>query len=185
MTSLRSVLAVIFVLAMGVSAQAQIVPRANVPAGDASPTGGSFSVHFPIAFSDVEMKAEENGSPTAIVYMLTGVNDGGTRFSATETPFAGLQPKPMEEFMESTKLRHGAVVSDMQRDSSGGVERLSFALTAPEGGYYFRMIRAGERQYMLVVQFPEEQRDVATGMKDGFFNSFKITGGNVPAAAGK
>ncbi len=87
--------------------------------------------------------------------------------------------------MESTKLRHGAVVSDMQRDSSGGVERLSFALTAPEGGYYFRMIRAGERQYMLVVQFPEEQRDVATGMKDGFFNSFKITGGNVPAAAGK
>ncbi len=84
MTSLRSVLAVIFVLAMGVSAQAQIVPRANVPAGDASPTGGSFSVHFPIAFSDVEMKAEENGSPTAIVYMLTGVNDGGTRFSATE-----------------------------------------------------------------------------------------------------
>jgi hypothetical protein len=38
---------------------------------------------------------------------------------------------------------------------------------------------------MLVVQFSEEQRDAATAMKNDFFNSFKITGGNGPAAADK
>jgi hypothetical protein len=56
--------------------------------------------------------------------------------------------------------------------------------SAAEGGYYSRMIRAGERQYMLVVQCPEERRDAATAMTDDFFNSFKISG-NGPAAADK
>jgi hypothetical protein len=185
MPAFRCVLALVFVFALGGFAQAQVVHRSNVPAGDASPTGGSFSVHFPIAFSDVEMKAEDSGYPTAIVYMLTGLANGGTRFTATETPFGGFTPKPMEEFMEGTKKRPGAVVSDVQRDSSGGMDRLSFTLTGPEGGYYFRMIRSGDTQYMLVVQFPESQRDAATGMKDDFFGSFKIVGGKASAPAGK
>jgi hypothetical protein len=189
MTSFRCVLAAIIALATVAiacgPAHAQVVHRSNVPAGDATSTGGSFSIHFPIAFSDVELKAEDKGYPAAIVYMLTGVDDGGTRFTATETPFGGLKPKPMEEFMESTKNRPGAVVSDVHRDDVGGMDRLSFALTGPEGGYYFRMIRSGDSQYMLVVQFPESQRDAATGMKDDFFNSFKIAGGKVLAPAGK
>jgi hypothetical protein len=169
MPFLRSMLAIIFVLALSDFAQAQVVHRSNVPPGDATPTGGSFSIHFPIAFSDVEMKAEESGYPTAIVYMLTGMGDGGTRFTATETPFAGFKPKPMEEFMEATKQRSGAVVSEVHRDGLGGMDMLSFALTGPEGGYYFRMIRAGETQYMLVVQFPESQRDAATENEGRFF----------------
>ncbi len=180
----RYVLAMIFVFALGGFAQAQVVHRANVPPGDATPTDGSFSIHFPIAFNDVEMKAEESGYPTTVVYMLTGLGDTGTRFTATETSFAGFEPKPMEAFMEGAKQRRGAVVSDVHRDSSGGMEMLSFALTGPEGGYYFRMIRANNSQYMLVVQFPESQRDAATGMKDDFFSSFKIVG-KAAAPAGK
>jgi hypothetical protein len=188
MPVLRRVLALIFVLAFGSFAQAQVVHRTNVPAGDATPTGGSFSIHFPIASSDVEMKAEDSGYPTAIVYMLTGVDDGGTRFTATETPFGGFTPKPMEAFMDGTKQRPGAVVSDVHRDNAGGLDRLSFALTGPEGGYYFRMIRSVDTQYMLVVQFPESQRAATTPMKDDFFSSFKIVGKTpmlAPAPAGK
>jgi hypothetical protein len=180
----RCVLALIFVVVLGSFAQAQVVHRTNIPAGDVTPTGGSFSIHFPIASSDVEMKAEDSGYPTAIVYMLTGMDAGGTRFTATETPFGGFTPKPMEAFMDSTKQRPGAVVSDVHRDSEGGTERLSFALTGPEGGYYFRMIRSVDTQYMLVVQFLESQRDAATPMKDDFFSSFKIVG-KAPAPAGK
>jgi hypothetical protein len=91
----------------------------------------------------------------------------------------------MEDFMASTKQRPGAIVSDVHRDNSGGMDTLTFALTAPEGGYYFRMVRANDIQYMLVVQFPETQRDVATGMKDDFFGSFKLAGGKAAAPAGK
>jgi hypothetical protein len=44
-----------------------------------------------------------------------------------------------------------------------------------DGGYYFRVIRANNVQYMQVVQFFESARDKATGMRDDFFNSFKLT----------
>ena len=40
------------------SASAQTVNRTNVPAGEAEPTGGTFSVRFPTAFSDIEARAK-------------------------------------------------------------------------------------------------------------------------------
>jgi hypothetical protein len=186
MTAFRSMLAIIFIFAVCGSAHAQVMHRTNVPAGDATPTGGSFSIHFPVAFSDAELKAEEAGSPTAIVFMLTGADSDRIRFTATETPFPGIQPKPMEDFMESVKQRPGAAVTDVHRESSNGQEILSFSLAGPEGGYYFRMVRANNSQYMQVVQFPETRRDKAAGMKEDFFNSFKLTGnGGVSEPKGK
>jgi hypothetical protein len=173
--ALAFALPIAFTLALAGPAHAQVVHRTDVPAGDATPTGGSFSIHFPVSFNDFEARAEEPGSPTAIVMMLTGIADG-IRFSATETPYADFAPRPMEDFMESVKKRPGAAVADIHRYTSGNMEILSFALTAPESGYYFRMMRANKVQYMQVVQFPEAQRAQATAMKDDFFNSFKLTG---------
>jgi hypothetical protein len=80
----------------------------------------------------------------------------------------GLQPEPMESFMDEMKERPGATVS-------AGMEIPSFALTGPEGGYYFRMGRANSIQYMQVIQFPEAARGPASEMKEAFFGSFRLT----------
>jgi hypothetical protein len=175
MSALRLIVALVLALGIGTSAHAQTVHRTNVPAGDATPTGGSFSIRFPIPFTDMETKAADTGHPTATLLMVTGVNDDGVRLSATEAPYGGLQPKSMESFMDDMKSQPGAAASDVYRGRSGDMEILSFGLTVPGHGYYFRMVRAHDIQYLQVIQFPEADRAEAAAMKDDFFSSFKIT----------
>jgi hypothetical protein len=176
MAAVRCVLAFILVLVATAFAQAQIVHRKNVPAGDATPDGGSFSIRFPIAYNDVDVSAQDpsTSAPATTLFMLTGAENDNIRFSATEASIEGLEVKPMEDFMSGVKQQSGATVTDIHRETNGGQEILSFALNVPAGGYYFRVIRANNIQYMQVVQFPESVRDKATKMKDDFFGSFKI-----------
>jgi hypothetical protein len=174
-TVFRLAAALVLAVVLGAPAHAQTVHRKDVPAGEATPTGGSFSIHFPVAFTDVEMRADDPPAPPAIVRMLTGLNSDGVRFSATEMPMImGVKPKPMEEFMEATKKRPGAAISDVHRDSTPGGEILSFALTDGSGGYFFRLLRTNDAQYMQVIQFPETERRQAAAVRDDFFASFKI-----------
>jgi hypothetical protein len=128
-----------------------------------------------VTFSDVELRANDPPAPPAIVRMLTGLNTDNVRFSATETPMLGLEPRPMEDFMEAMKQRPGATVSDVHRESKDGSEILSFALADASSGYFFHVIRANKTQYMQVIQFPETARAQAVAVRDDFFNSFKIT----------
>ena len=167
--------AILLALAVTASAQAQpIMHRTAVAAGEATPTNGSFSIQFPVAFNDIELRAEDPTAPTVVVRMLSGINGGGLRFSATETALPE-QPLPIDGFMEATRKRPGASVSDIDHQQKDGVESLSFSLTDAKGGTYFRLIRAKAAQYMLVLQFPEAARQQATGMKDDFFGSFRMT----------
>ena len=162
-------------LVLAAPADAQTVYRKDVPAGVATPTNGTFSIRFPATFSDAELKAEDPPAPPAIVRMLTGLNGDGVRFSATETPMLGLEPRPMEDFMAAMKQRPGAAVSDVHRESKDGLEILSFALADASGGYFFHVVRANKTQYMQVIQFPESARAQAAAVRDDFFGSFKIT----------
>src|ERR1700730_18253053 len=167
--------ALALVLVAPAPGNAQTVYRKDVPAGVATPTNGTFSIRFPITFSDVELKAEDPPAPPAIVRMLTGQNGDGVRFSATETPMLGLEPRPMEDFMTAMKQRPGAAVSDVRRESKDGTEILSFALTDALGGYFFHVARAGKTQYMQVIHFPDPARAQAAALRDVFLNSLKIT----------
>ena len=162
-------------LVLAAPASAQTVHRKDVPAGVATPTNGTFSIRFPVTFSDVELKAEDPPAPPAIVRMLTGLDSDGVKFSATETPMLGLEPRPMEDFMAAMKQRPGAAVSDVHRESKDGTEILSFALADTSGGYFFHVVRVDKTQYMQVVQFPETARAQAAAARNDFFNSFKIT----------
>lgn len=161
-------------LGLAAPAQAQTVYRKDVPAGVATPTGGTFSINFPVAYMDAEMRADDPPAPVVVVHLLTGTNSDRVRFSASEMPMIGHEAKPMEDFMEATKGRAGAVVSDARRDSKDGMEILAFSLTDTSGGYFFRIERANNIQYMQVIQFPETERAQATAVRDDFFGSFKI-----------
>jgi hypothetical protein len=175
--TVRILSALAVALCIAASARAQTVNRVNVPAGDATPTGASFSVRMPVEYSDVELRAEDPPTPTAIVRMVTGVTGDQIRFSASEMPYlAGIEPKPVEDFMTAMKEKSGAELSDVHHDKSGATETLSFTLIdIAGGGNYFDVVRANAIQYVLVIQFHRAQRDEAVAMKDAFFGSFKIT----------
>ena len=173
--SLRLLAAVVLALVLTTPSEAQTVYRKDVPAGEATPTNGTFSIRFPVPFTDAEMRADDPPAPPVVIHMLTGANSDNVRFSASETAMLGLEPRPMEDFMAATKQRPGAVVSDPQHDNKDGMETLSFALEDNSGGYFFRMIRHNNIQYMQVIQFPKTERAQAEAVRDDFFNSFKIT----------
>lgn len=176
--SLRALAAAVFAVVaaavVAAPAQAQTVYRKDVPAGVATPTNGTFSIDFPVPFADAEMKAEDPPAPPAIVRLLTGINSDGVMFSASETPMLGLEPRPMEDFMNATRQRPGAVVSDEHRETADGMETLSFDLDDNSGGYFFRLIRKNNIQYMQVIQFPKTERPQAEAVRNDFFGSFKI-----------
>jgi hypothetical protein len=82
-TPVRLVAAIVLTVLSAIAAQAEpIVHRSAVAAGEAVPTGGSFSVLFPIAFNDVEIRAEDPPAPTLVTHLLMGLNSEGLRVSA-------------------------------------------------------------------------------------------------------
>jgi hypothetical protein len=173
-TVLRLAAAIVATVVWTMAAQAQaITHRSAVAAGEAVPTGGSFSIVFPIAFNDLEMRAEDPPAPTLVTHLLTGVNSEGLRVSAMEMSGPTNAP-PIDGLMEAAKARPGTTVSDVDRAKTGDTETLSFTLTEPKGGSHFRVIRSNGTQYVLVIQFPEAIRGKATLVKDGYFGSFKI-----------
>lgn len=171
---LAAALAVTVVAAMTAHAE-PIVHRSAVPAGEAVATGGTFSIIFPIAFKDIEVRTEDPPAPTLVTHLLTGVDPEGLRVSAME--LTGIDhPPPIDDVMEgAAKARPGTTVSDVSRAENDGMTTLSFALTEPKGGSYFRVIRTPRAQYLLVIQFPEAIRGRAVLAKDDYFGSFKLT----------
>ena len=177
----RSVVAVCFWIAFAVSAHAQasnpVINRANVPPGYATPTGGTFSIRFPIPFIDMAQTGDNFGTdPDMVVHMVTGKTAAGIRLSASEIPDPKGQLASAETFMDNLKRRlgAGAALSDVSHVRENNMEISSFALAAHQLGFYLRVIRVESTEYVLLVQFPEAQRDTATGMKDAFFNSFSL-----------
>jgi len=177
----RFVVAVCIWLGFAASVHAQVsnpvINRANVPPGYATPTGGTFSIRFPISFIDMAQTGDAFGAePDVIVRMVTGKTDGGIRLSASEIPDAKSELASAQTFMDNLKRRlgAGAVLSDVSRERKNNMEISSFALAAHQLGFYFRVIRVESTEYVLLVQFPEAQRETAAGMKGAFFDSFSL-----------
>jgi hypothetical protein len=175
-TLVRLVTAIVLTVFAALAAHAEpILHRSAVVAGEGIPTGGSFSVVFPIAFNDMEIRvAEDPPAPALVTHLLMGLNSEGLRVSAME--ISGTKYiKPIDSLMEAAEARPDTTVSDISRSQTGDMEILSFALSEPKGGSYFRVIRTMGTQYTLVIQFPEAIRSKATLLKDSYFGSFKIT----------
>lgn len=171
------VTAILFCATLSTVTHAQVINRANVPAGYATPTGGTFSIRFPIPFTDMVENGDSFGAGhDMVVRMVTGITNGGIRLSAAEMPDPHRQLAPVDAFMDNLKQRlgAGAVLSDVSRERKDTMDMTSFALAAHGRGFYFRVIRAEGTQYILLTQFPEAQRDAATEMKEAFFSSFSF-----------
>jgi|SRR5215475_4671283 hypothetical protein len=165
--------AVALALALVVPMQAQTTLRgSDRPPGEASPANGSFSIRFPVPYKEISHAGESKDSALS-VYILTGTDAEGVRFSATEIPVQQPAP-PIESFLESSKRRRDAVASDVKHEQKDALEILSFTLSEPMQEYFFRIMRNETTGYLLVVQFQTELRAKAIGLKDNFFDSFRV-----------
>jgi hypothetical protein len=174
MTALRFTTALVFTLVSGAAAHAQTVYRKGAPPGDATPTGGSFLVHFPIPYTDVKLEADDPGHSPAIVYMVTGINAEMIMLTATETPGMGQPASSLSNLVDIIKQRPGGAVADIKDEHKDGKETLTFSARDSKRSYYFRYVSAGDALYSQVIEFPEYERPEAAAMKDDFFNSFRI-----------
>jgi len=173
----RLVAASLFCSTLAAVAHAQVINRANVPAGYATPTDGTFSIRFPIPFIDMAESGDKFGADRdMVVRMVTGITKSGIRLSAAEMPDPHGQLAPVDTFMDNLRQRlgSGAVLSDVSRDRKDNVDTVSFALAAHGRGFYFRVIRAEGSQYILLVQFRDALHDTANKMKEPFFSSFSF-----------
>jgi hypothetical protein len=174
MTALRLAAALVLALVSGGTADAQTVYRKDAPPGNATPTGGSFSIHFPIPYTDVKLEADDPSHPPAIVYMVTGITAEMIMLTATETPGMGQPPKSLSDLVDIVKQRPGGAVGDIKDENKDGRETLTFSARDSKRSYYFRYVSAGDALYSQVIEFPEYERPEAAAMKDDFFNSFRI-----------
>jgi hypothetical protein len=139
--------AIILTVLSATATQAEpILDRSAVAAGEAVPTGDSFSIRFPIAFADMEIRAEDPSASTVVTHLLTGINVEGLRVSAMETSGPEMT-KPIDGLMESAKTRPGTTVSDVSRAQTSDMETLPFALSEPKGGSFFA---ADSNPYLLI-----------------------------------
>jgi hypothetical protein len=174
MTALRFAAAFVLSLVLGTAVSAQTVYRKDAPPGDATPTGGSFLIHFPIPYTDVKLEADDPDHSPAIVYMVTGINAEMIMLTATETPGLGQLPKNLSDLVDMMKQRPGGTVADIKDENKDGRETLTFSARDSKRSYYFRYVSAGDALYSQVIEFPEYERPEAAAMKNDFFNSFRI-----------
>jgi hypothetical protein len=152
--------------------------RAGVNVSDGSgwylakSTKGSFSVRLPIPFNDFTTYDTGTGSASHVV---GGKSSEGIKFAAFERPITAATAD-FESIPKSFASNPSNKVSDVTRNMRDGVDTLSFAVDGPSSGGYFRYIRAKERMYMLVIEYPKAYRELATANKDKFFASFELSG---------
>lgn len=173
MTALRFAAAGLLAFTWAFTWSAAASAQTATPAGDATPAGGTFSVRFPVAFKDEEKTLGNPKTAPRATRLLSGATADGVEFSAAELPVQGAR-RPLADFMEIAADRAGTKATDVVKDDKDGVESLTFTLAEPAHGQFVRMIRTDKAGYALIVQYPTAQATAAAGMKDEFFNSFRI-----------
>ena len=169
----------VLIIAAGAIAQAQQpkleMHRVGVNADDGSgwhpavSSKGSFSILMPIPFND--FTTHDGGEAS---HAIGAKSAEGIKFLVLEAPVTGKTPTDLAEIPKSLSSKPGNKVSDVIRQTKEGVDTLTFTLTGPATGGHIRAIRMKSVLYMLSIEFPNAQRELAATLKDKFFASFKL-----------
>ena len=180
---LAGILSLTLIIGTGAIAQAQQpkleMHRVGVNADDGSgwhsavSTKGSFSIRVPIPFNDFTTRDEGTGE---VSHVIGGKSSEGIKFAAIELPVTAKTPADLGTILKSFSSKPANKVSDVSRSTKDGVEVLSFSVTGSATSAHFRYFRMKSTLYMLSIEFPNAQRELAAATKDGFFGSFKLKG---------
>jgi hypothetical protein len=181
-TLLFAVVASALIILPGAVAQAQQpkleMHRTGVDSKDPSgwhlavSTKGSFSVRMPIPFNDFSVRSTDPKAGEEVTHVIGGKSVEGIKVSAVEVP-ASTKPSPsLDKILADFSGKPGSKVSDVQRASKGGVDTLTFSVSAAPTSAYIRYIKTKSAMYSLIIEFPNAHRGDVDGIREEFFDSF-------------
>jgi len=137
---------------------------------------GGFSVRMPIPFNDFSVRTSDPNIGDTVIHTVGGKSTEGIKISATEVPITPRTKVPADlgTIPEQIGQSAGTKISDVRRDSKGGVDSISFFASRPTTSAYMRTMKTSKAVYSLTIEFPNEQRATVDAVKDEFFASFKL-----------
>ena len=137
-------------------------------------TGGAFSVRMPIPFNDFSVHSTDRNIGDMVVHAIGGKSAEGIKFTATENPFTPRSKVPDIGALPDDIGRGGSKISDVSRETKSDIDTVSFTAAGTSTSAYMRAIKTSKALYTLIIEFPNDQRALATDLKDEFFGSFKL-----------
>ena len=135
---------------------------------------GGFSVRMPIPFNDFSVHSTDSNIGDVVVHAIGAKSSEGIKFTVTENPFTPRSKVPDIGTMPDDIGRSGSKISEVRRKTEGDLDSVSFTATGTATSAYMRTIKTPKALYTLILEFPNAQREVATDLKDPFFDSFKL-----------
>jgi hypothetical protein len=174
--------AFVIMVALAVSAIAQAEPklemhRVGVKSDDGSgwntaiSTNGSFAVLMPIPFNDFTTRDAATGETS---YVIGGKSTEGIKFSVVEIVPGGKSLPELASIPQAMAATAGNKVSDVTRGSKDGADVLSLTVINAKSTLYMRYIQLRGARYLLSIELPNAHRELVSGFKDKFFESFKL-----------
>jgi hypothetical protein len=141
-------------------------------------TNGSFSVCIPIPFNDFTI-SEDKGSDAPIkTHSVGAMSIEGVKYSATEIPKTKVKTQPTLENLPKQFNKPGQIVSNIDSLSFEGFKSISFSVEDSSNGSHFRYIETPGSLIMLIIEYPLNQREIASATREQFLSSFKIKNTN-------
>jgi hypothetical protein len=137
---------------------------------------GGFSIRMPIPFNDFSVRTSDPNVGDTIIHTVGGKSTEGIKLSVTEVPITPRSkvPADLSTIPEQIGQSPRTKISDVRRDSEGGVDSISFLASRPTTSAYMRTVKTSKAVYSLTIEFPNAQRETVDAVKDEFFGSFKL-----------
>jgi hypothetical protein len=138
----------------------------------ADSTSGRFSVRVPIPFNDFTVEDTDPSSLTRKVEVVGCKSAEGIKFSASRV-FYKAQGTSAKQF-EKMKSGGGLPNANATPAKVGGHEAVDIAFGDSSVKANQRAILVGEEIYVLIIEWPVQQKALAASLVPIFFDSFKI-----------
>lgn len=141
----------------------------------AASTLGGFSVLIPLPFNDFTVKGNGPKTDSTVIHAVGAKGPDGIKFSATKMfDPEGKTPPDLASFPQNFP-KSGYTVSDVDTSPFSGFPSVSFTVKSASGGGYVRYVKVPGSVLALTLEFPSSQEAVASGYREKFLSSLKIT----------
>lgn len=138
----------------------------------ADSTLGRFSVRVPVPFNDFTIETPEPSSLTRKVEVVGCKSSEGIKFSASRISYK--TPGTSAELFEKMKSGSGFPNATVAPAKAGAHEAVDIAFGDSSTRANQRAVLVGEEIYVLIVEWPVQQKALAASFVPTFFDSLKI-----------
>ncbi len=140
----------------------------------AASTEGSFSALLPIPFNDFTLRVQDPKVGEVTSYAIGSKSAEGLKFSVVETVKTSTTKEPDLDTFATAMQSPDQTVKGIDRAAYQGIPSVAFEISDPKSGAFIRCINAPQRLFMLILEYPADQRPAADGMQERFLNSLQF-----------